>query len=88
MKELEPGIPSLHRQRRRLREVFRQVTVFHHRLAFAPGDDVDRVNSGWQPKLIPDGGILAVSLADVLLILVNELHVLAISALLNKRRCR
>ena len=45
--------------------------VFHC-LALAPGDDVDGVDSGRQSEAVADGGVFAVLLADVLLVLIYE----------------
>src|SRR5438309_6827477 len=77
------GVRSPHRQGR-LRKILRQIPAMFHGLALAPGDDVDGIDSGRQAEAVADGGVLSVLLADVLLVLVYEFNILAVSTLLIK----
>src|SRR5580765_5535669 len=53
-----------------------------HYFALAPGDDVDRVLTGWQRNLVVLGSVETVLVTDVLLILVDELDIFAARILL------
>lgn len=55
-----------------------------HRFALAPGDDVNPIDAGGQSQLLADRRVLTVRFSDVLLIVVDESHVLTVRALFVK----
>src|SRR6185503_11905163 len=75
------GLENSPHGQRHLCEILSQVSVVHHRFAFAPGDDVDRELTGRKRDHIVRSGIETVRLADVLLILVDELNILSVRSL-------